>query len=166
MPQVYFGVGVVGDIKSDPKHEGRFTCSVFDYQSFTKPVPFKDKNGNYLESRAGRGYFQRGVRRISEEDFQRILRLAEISAEEEQSDNKELSRIGSAGYATPDMIKKVDAFAMKAAVEELKRAYPGRAVAVQPHNNPGFDILVGAADDPLHIEVKGTQRESPKFFFE
>ncbi|GAG30030.1 unnamed protein product, partial [marine sediment metagenome] len=61
MPQVYFGVGVVGHVRSDDRHPGRYTCDVLDYQPFAVPVPFRRQDGDYLESSAKRGYFQRGV---------------------------------------------------------------------------------------------------------
>jgi hypothetical protein len=56
------------------------------------------------------------------------------------------------------------AFAVRVALEELQRRFPGQAVTELPHNNPGFDIRVGSTDRPLrYVEVKGTQRPAPSF---
>ena len=76
-PQVYFGTGVVGAIKIDPHDSTRLCCDVLDYRAFATPVPFKDSSGGYLEDGGSRrGYFQRGVRKISDTEFQRITTLA------------------------------------------------------------------------------------------
>src|SRR5262249_52697101 len=75
--QVYFGSAVVGAIRNDPKDSNRFHCEVLDYRPFSKPVPFKDPSGRYLERKGGqKGYYRRGVRRISKSEFQKILALA------------------------------------------------------------------------------------------
>lgn len=76
-PQVYFGTGIVGSTKIDPEDSSRLRCDVLDYRAFSTPVPFKDVSGRYLEDGgARRGYFQRGVRRISDAEFRRIIDLA------------------------------------------------------------------------------------------
>jgi hypothetical protein len=47
-----------------------------EYREFPQFIPFKDLSNRYLEfGGARRGYFQRGVRTISEEEFANILAL-------------------------------------------------------------------------------------------
>src|SRR4051794_10323953 len=65
-PQVYLGVGVVGQI-GPSNAPGRLICSIENYTPFHTPVPFRDSDG-YLEpigsvpaDRAGL-YFRQGVR--------------------------------------------------------------------------------------------------------
>jgi hypothetical protein len=168
-PQVYFGVGVVGEIQPDPEADGRLVCSILDYRPFAVPVPFKDGNGEYFEYGAERrGYFQRGVRGLSEEDFRRILEAADASgalATDSVTGGLESEDSGRPPYAVPEIGRAVEDFAVQVANEEIHRRYPDGEIVVQPRNNPGFDILVRGLDDgPLYVEVKGTQRSLPLFF--
>jgi hypothetical protein len=171
--QVYFGVGLVGNIAPDPNHPGRLICDVLDYQSFPAALAFKDINGRYFERGAERrGYFQRGVRAISEDDLRRILEAARtietaqkaVAREADTSPEGLLNRIT---YASPEIARAVEDFAVRVALEELSRGHRECEVERQPHNNPGFDILVttiGRSQERFYVEVKGTQRGSPQFF--
>jgi hypothetical protein len=54
---------------------------------------------------------------------------------------------------------------MTVALDQVTAMHPGHPVHRMPHNNPGFDILVGAAASPVrHVEVKGTTAADPVFF--
>ena len=85
-PQVYFGMGIVGSIQTDAHDTTRLRCDILQYRAFSNAVPFKDSSGRYLEDGGiRRGYFQRGVRRISESEFQRIIALDDGAKGDEQS---------------------------------------------------------------------------------
>jgi hypothetical protein len=74
-------------------------------------------------------------------------------------------RTATAWYASPATLRAVEDFAVRVALDDLRRRYPPAAVERQPRNNPGFDILVrGSSDELLYIEVKGTARGYPQFF--
>jgi len=169
-PQVYFGRGIVGRIWEDEGAEDRFLCEILDFEPFPSPVPFKDAGGVYLETGgARRGYFQRGVRMISEDDFRRILTAAEVEVEATAVDEEE--RLGGEAlsrhprYASTADGKLVEEFAVRWAIEEIRRRYPEASIELQPRNNPGFDVLVrtGPGDSTLFVEVKGS-RGGPRFF--
>ena len=163
-PQVYFGTGIIGAISDDLHEPKRLVCEVLDYQPFLNPLPFKDVHGTYLEAGASRrGYFQRGVRRISEADFDRILELAE-NVHPVQASTVGNAFADSQKYASPEVARAIEEFSVGIAVAELRRRYPAATVTPQPRNNPGFDILVTVTGENLFVEVKGTQRSSPQFF--
>jgi hypothetical protein len=163
-PQVYFGTGIVGAISDDSHEPTRLVCEVLDYEPFLAPVPFKDANGTYLEAGATRrGYFQRGVRRISEAEFNAILTLAGNAPSVHTT--AVASAVGNSHqYASPELARAVEEFSVGIAIAELRRRYPDGVVTPQPRNNPGFDILVNIAGENLFVEVKGTERSSPQFF--
>ncbi len=168
IPQVYFGSGVIGKTAVDGSGEERFVCEVLDYQPFVKPIAFKDANGRYLESGADRrGYFQPGVRTISEDDFRRIIEAAHVTSAQADQVGTLLRDSGvDAGpaYASPAKLKLIEDFSVRVAVEEIQRKFPKAAIAVQPRNNPGFDVLVRVTDAEFYFEVKGTTRSTPQFF--
>lgn len=172
-PQVYFGVGLVGNTAQDPDHQDRLICDVLDYQPFPTVVAFKGIDGRYLETGAERrGYFQRGVRVISDDDLRRILEAAQTPgtppvAMDEESDAPANVPLNRLTYASPETSIAVENFAVRIALEELRRRYHGREAEPQPRNNPGFDILVttvGDSRENLYVEVKGTERKFPQFF--
>ncbi|SDI55459.1 hypothetical protein SAMN05444171_4059 [Bradyrhizobium lablabi] len=77
--QVYFGMGIVGSVTGDTPD--RLRCEVLNYRPFDSPVPFKQGRSGYLEIGGQRkGYFQRGVRSISEAEFAKIADVANIAA--------------------------------------------------------------------------------------
>lgn len=54
---------------------------------------------------------------------------------------------------------------MTTALARCGELWPGAEIERQPHNNPGFDIRVGPADDVVRfVEVKGTTMPRPAFF--
>ena len=178
--QIYFGAGVVGRCEADAKQPDRFTCEILDYRAFSAPVPFKDARGEYLESGAvRRGYFQPGVRAISDGDFARILAAAEVASDAQAGPagsprlaDSNTRAEGSPRYASAEMTRAVEEFAVRVALEEVRRRFPKSVVDVQPRNNPGFDILIaehGGSSGALgtehfYVEVKGTTRTLPVFF--
>jgi len=162
-PQVYFGTGVVGHAMADPAAPDRLICEILDYRPFASLVPFKDERGRYLETGAERrGYFQPGVRTISDVDFRHILEYAAATAIETP-----INSAGGQRYASTQGAREVDDFAIRVAQDELRRRYSGAALDPQPRNNPGFDILLrtaGMRSEILYVEVKGTRGIAPKFF--
>jgi hypothetical protein len=167
-PQVYFGTGVVGEAGPDPTRPDRFSCEILDYRAFATPVPFKKDKGEYYETGAERrGYFQPGVRVISEEDFGRILEAAQQRADAVEAPGPRDVDVVAPRYASPATLRAVDDFAVRVAAEEVRRRYPGATVEPQARNNPGFDILVRQLPLPgghAYVEVKGTTRTVPQFF--
>ena len=164
-PQIYFGSGIVGSIRDDAGYPNRMLCEILDYEPFQMPVAFKDDRGTYLESGADRrGYFQRGVRRISEAEFDSILARADRSSTDPTSGVASPVRPTSPSYASTELARAVEAYSVEVAVAELRRRHPDSVVASQHRNNPGFDVLVTAPGKTLFVEVKGTQRPSPHFF--
>ncbi len=67
-------------------------------------------------------------------------------------------------YASPEKLRALEAFAVRVALDELRRRYSGSTPEPQPRNNPGFDILLRGSDPDLYVEVKGTERGAPLFF--
>jgi len=164
-PQVYFGTGIVGEVRSDPAQTNRLVCDVLDFIPFLQPVPFKDRGGDYLETGAGRrGYFQRGVREVSENDFQKIIRAAQGPALGANGEKVALDRLKRENDISPtsrDGEAAASEFAIKIAVREIEHRYPGRRIQVQPRINPGFSILIPAPPQVLYVGVKGTDRNIP-----
>jgi len=167
-PQYYFGTGVIGEVCMDEGQPDRFLCQILDYGPFETQVPFKTQQGGYLElGGIRRGYFQRGVRVITDGEYQRILESAELSQGQEGKgigvEEKYLESIGPY-YASPQTLRQVEKFAMDVAERWLRTRHPNADVQVLPRNNPGFDILVCGDNQRRYVEVKGTQRSTPVFF--
>lgn len=163
---VYLGTGLVGEIRpsENPEH---FVCAILDYQPFLPPVPFKDEEGQPFEAggSAGGRYYQRGVRSISEAVFNAILSRADVAGHTSIPSDSPRSPIGYHAYASPDVAKAVEEFAMRVALERARVLFPGRKIIQRSHNNPGFDILVEGDGSARHyIEVKGSTAPTPRFF--
>jgi hypothetical protein len=164
-PQVYLGVGVIGDIRPSP-NSGRLICTVEDVELFGSPVPFK-LDGEHLEplggispSVAGR-YFQRGVREIDDETFRRILAVGEAGDPTAGRRRRE----AALPYAPPETARLVDEIAVELALAELRARYPTAQLTEMPHNNPGYDVRVREGGNVIrYVEVKGTLRGEPHFF--
>jgi hypothetical protein len=166
----YLGAGIIGQVQVSER-PGRLVCETLDYTPFPQPIPFRDETGAYLEPHTSRLYFRQGVRRIPQSIYERILERADLSDTWPSSEVPALTRQRGADYppshwygASPDRNTEVDRFAVAVALRELQQRFPGEPVVEQPHSNPGFDIRVGSAEDPVrYVEVKGTQRQSPSF---
>jgi hypothetical protein len=79
----YFGCGVIDEVWLDitvppdaPKRTWKWFCSISDFVPFSAPVPWA-RSGQPLEA-IHRNLFGNGVRRISEELYQEILRMAGV----------------------------------------------------------------------------------------
>src|SRR5690606_14648522 len=101
-------------------------------------------------------------------DFQRILEAAQMeTAKMIVPLHKDGGISLGPAYASPEVLKMIEEFSVRVAVEELRKKYPGASIIVKPRNNPGFDLLVrpqSARGDDLFVEVKGTTRGTPHFF--
>lgn len=167
--QVYFGVGLIGHVGFDPSNENRMLCDILDYRPFAAPVPFKRGATDYWETGAARrGYFQKGVRAISDAEFEQIIAAAGSAAAAEPTlaalwqDHD--SPDGGAVRGSPERTREIERFSVEIVASELRSRHPLALVEVQPRNNPGFDILVEQAGGKLYVEVKGTGRNVPVFF--
>ena len=161
-PQIYFGAGIVGKIYTDADHGSRMRCEVLDYKAFPTPVFFKVGKHGYFEIGGSRkGYFQKGVRRVTEEEFERILVAAEVvaglSPDVSQTDE------ASPGYTSGERLKAIEKYAVDAALKMLRGKFPGVPVIEQARNNPGFDILIKGNSGDSFVEVKGTSGGLPRF---
>ena len=120
-PQVYFGTGIVGTVRPDPTHTGRFLCDVLDYIAFGSPVFFRRGPSDYLESGGERrGYFQQGVRTISEYDFAAIMAAAGAQAAEQAPSPD----IRSSMYGAVENNIEIERFALDQALARLRSRYP------------------------------------------
>ncbi|MHB1576737.1 MAG: protein NO VEIN domain-containing protein [Candidatus Dormibacteria bacterium] len=168
-PQVYLGVGIVGPVRKSPLNPDRWLCDIEDWRPFAEPLRFKDSVGGYYEPGGAQGglYWRQGVQLISESTFLRILRDADACPPFASPDpTKEASAHESdACYGSADLVAAVDQYAIEAAQVVIRQRWPGSQVVVQPHNNPGYDILLGTLDSPERfVEVKGTTLPLPHFF--
>ena len=168
-PQVYLGVGMIGEVRTSTADTKLRVCNIEDWEPFPEPVGFKDASGSHYEPGAVQGglYWRQGVKVISEEVFQRILHhaFAQSVALHPGPALEKPATVRSAGHVSPSSIVEVDKYAIDAAECLAKELWPKLAVTVLPHNNPGYDILVGTADHPeRYIEVKGTVLPVPRFF--
>lgn len=168
--QIYAVLHERQHISTDPNREDRYVCEILDYEPFSAPVPFKNSNDEYLETGAARrGYFQRGVRVISDADFQRILETAQTAVEVNLIAQSPQSaavtvRAGHITYASLAVARAIEEFAVQAALNEIRNRYADCSAEPQPRNNPGFDVLVGGPGGHIYAEVKGTTRSFPQFF--
>lgn len=159
VPQVYFGTGIIGPVRPDPLHPNRSLCEILDYVAFEAPVFFKRGPSDYLESGGERrGFFQRGVRTISEADFAMIVAAAGAQSTEQASPTD----LAFPMYGTAENNIAVEQFAVEQAVAELRARYPGSLITPQVRNNPGFDILIATGSELTYVEVKGTRRPIPR----
>ena len=167
-PQVYLGAGIVGPVRASTMNSDYLVCSIEDWQPFDEPLYFKDSEDRWYEPGAAQGglYWQQGVKPISEDVFVHILRDAAAEAVPlvpSSPAEQGVQRRGLGGYASPVLRAAVDEYAVDAANDVVRGIWPHSSVLVQPHNNPGFDILVGEADQPeRYVEVKGTTLPLPR----
>jgi hypothetical protein len=160
-PQVYLGTGVVGEIRPS-RNPDRLVCEVLDGDRFPEPVPFKDEDGNYLEPGGSRsGYYQQGVRKITEEAFSAIIArgAAAVPPPAPPSRGRPSTR---RPYATPEDAREVELCSRGIVTRYLLESFPAARVVDMPTNNPGFDL---ETDIPglRYVEVKGTRGPRPEF---
>jgi len=168
----YFGTGVIGEVAPSTSTPGRLMCDILDYMPFERTVPIIDETGAYYEVVSTRPNFRQGVRSIDALRLEKILAAGGSVATEVVRPAPGTSGDGAGpgsgsggGFAAPDTRDAVDQYAMQIALAESARRYPGCEIAQMAHNNPGFDIRVGTADEPTrYVEVKGTQAGALVFF--
>ena len=165
-PPGYFGAGVIGGVRTSHSDPSRLECSILDFRPFDRLVAFKDSAGNYLEAHGDRrGYYQVGVRRITDAELSSILTLAQVASPAAEIAVRGLppaqARLGASEAA-----RQVEDYAVDRAVEILHTRYPASVVRVMPRNNPGYDIRVtdDAGSLVRLVEVKGTGQPQPVFF--
>ncbi len=173
----YFGSGIVGEVRAS-QNPGLLECDVLDYRPFDAVVPFKDEAGNRLEPGGeGRMFYRSGVRRISEETFERILELGDhppvsdasrddVAVKPAPDNARQRPRPRHAQYAPSEVARAVEDFAVQRACAWLAARYRGCTVTVMPRNNPGFDIRVTDPQGSVvrFVEVKGTSAGQPSFY--
>jgi hypothetical protein len=72
--------------------------------------------------------------------------------------------VSSSAHAYPLDGAEVDAVGMEVALAHVSSRFPGHVVTQMPHNNPGYDILVGLSAAPVrYVEVKSTRADAPVF---
>jgi putative restriction endonuclease len=78
--RAYYAIARIVDVQPDPKQAGLYYAFVKDYLDFDSPVPVQHQAGYYENALQGddghlnRGAVQRAVRRISEDEFELIVR--------------------------------------------------------------------------------------------
>ena len=161
----YFGTGLVGPVRTSTQDPTRLECEIVDYRPFERAIAFRDASGAYVEPGGARkGYYQRGVRTITEDEFSAILELAKVAAPEAELVAGEVPPV-EAQYGTSEASRLVEEYAVDVVAGKLRAENGPGSVRVMPRNNPGYDIqllLLGR----LHrfVEVKGTAAPAPVFF--
>lgn len=157
-PQVYLGCGTVGP--SRPIADGeRLVCTIDDFALFEPAVPFRDADGYLEPGGTRRGYYQRGVRRVSDAVYARIV-SAGLSREQQTAGPS----AGAGSYALPLEARRIEEISRRAASDVVLRMPGVLRLEAMPFNNPGYDLLAVTADGPKYVEVKGTRGAVPKFF--
>lgn len=158
-PGGYIGCGLIGPVHVS-QNPGNYTCEILDFRPFESAVPLKDFEENYYEADLAAGkvnvYWAQGVRSLAWPAYQSILGAAQTDS---------LLGPDPFSYASPHVSKAVERFSVDLALDWLGQEFPRESVVEMPHNNPGFDILVGASHAPArYVEVKGTQSAIPRFW--
>ena len=163
----YFGVGIIGEINPSPE-AGRHICDILDYRPFEHALPFKDDLGGYREPDGSRkGYYQPGVRTVSDAVFDQIVAAAATAVPPPgttPSPRMQPAR-PARQYASPEHARRVEALSVRLVATALTGRYPGADVREMPHSNPGYDFEVGPAEAvERFVEVKGTVARYVDFF--
>jgi len=161
----YFGAGVIGPVQASRTDPTRLECEILDYRPFERAIPFRAASGHYLEVNGARkGYYQPGVRRITEDELTGILTLADSAPPEAEIVAGDVPPV-EAQYGTSEASRLVEEYAVKQVVALLRERYGNASVREMPRNNPGYDLRV-LFDGKLsrYVEVKGTALAAPVFF--
>lgn len=155
----YIATGTIGDIRPSPV-VGRLICDVLNVVEFPVAVPLRDAAGAYFEADRtfwkDKIYWGQGVRPLSQARLASILDAANAAGGASSVEGQ---------YASSSTAVAVDRIAMQVAMQIVRERFPSHVVKQMPHNNPGYDILVGCHSEPVHfVEVKGTQAAEPIFF--
>lgn len=168
-PQVYFGTGIVGDVRDDVDHPNRMLAEILDYTPFPMPLFFKNTLEEYYEvGGSRRGYFQQGVRRVTDREYEAILKDAAVTfglsdLVAARSPDRD-SNPGEIRYGTSEKNALVERFSLDHVLLHLEQEFPDSKIVEKARNNPGFDIAVYIGSDLEYIEVKGTTSATPQFF--
>jgi putative restriction endonuclease len=129
----YYAIAQIVDVQPDPNHSGLYYAYVEGYLDFDRPVPMRNQTGFYESGLRGddgepnRGAVQRAVRRISEAEFELIVRAG-------------FATIVGAGHASEstarNMALEEPAIFHRPIVEELVR---------RPFRDTAFKLAVRAA---------------------
>lgn len=165
-PGHYSGAGLIGPV-APSENASNSVCEILDYHPFDVDVPLRGPDDHYYEAdpEAGRFgvFWSQGVRRVSERAYERMIAAGWPGGAPDLDGGKATG--GGHGYADATTALAVERYAVEVVLELLRTEHPGIEVVEQARNNPGFDVRVGPADDPLaYIEVKGTQAGEPVFW--
>lgn len=170
-PAGYFGVGVIGPIRSSSAGR-RSVCDLHDVELFSARVPLRDpRTDDYMEIVGpNRVFLQQGVRLISDDILRRVLQLADAGAAggpgsvPRPPDNGGGMSRGGAGFGgDPSVRDATDHYAVERVKELLAEEFPEASIIEEPHNNPGYDIRVSGASSLTYVEVKGTTGPTASF---
>jgi predicted HNH restriction endonuclease len=126
----YFAFGIVGRVMVPQAAGELYNCDFSEYSPFARPVMLRDAAGEYLEPVAPlnnvRGYFQNGVREVSETVFASILHLAGTSFDPTLRDDEQSPNVqsGTEGGRYKVVISKL----------ERDRALRDRAISIHGLN--------------------------------
>jgi hypothetical protein len=163
----YFGVGIIGEVNASPQ-TGRLICDILDYQPFEHALPFKDDLGGYREPEGSRkGYYQPGVRTVSDEVFDQIVAAAALVVPPPVVTPTTRTRRPrpTRQYASAEHARRVEELFVRLVASALVGRYPGADIRQMPHSNPGYDFEVGPPKTvERYVEVKGTIAGYVDFF--
>lgn len=110
------------------------------------------------------GYRRQRVRVVGLDVLERIVAAATLADEgDSAAAGQEAARIKA--YASSELSRRIDAYAMAVAEVEVARRYSGTTVRRMPHNNPGYDLRATAGGRIIrYVEVKGTAGGRGSFF--
>lgn len=77
----YFGYAVIGDVYQDEENSKNYYAEIVDYIPFFSPIKFKTNEGEYFEDPKKSNHWRNGVRKISEERFNKILESSGLNIE-------------------------------------------------------------------------------------
>ena len=167
---MYLGAGIIGQVRESGRDTDRLVCDIEDWEAFPEPLFFKDSSGRYYEPGGDQGgfYWQPGVRLLDDAVYERIVRDAAGTDDEAPTGETRQITADPASptpYATAELAKAVDDYAMTTALRILKGLWPDEVIERQPQNNPGYDVRVGSPSAVVrYVEVKGTTLPRPRFF--
>jgi len=166
----YFGMGKIGPVSSAPN--GRLRCVIEDYKAFASVVPFKigdrylEPGANDRPSRLVGGFFQRGVRLITQATFDEICGFGLKNIQVKKASSMGSPKPSRAAKSKPSKVPKsaetdVHELAMALARAEAKERWPGAKVFNPPPGLP-FSLAVRLPGGTTqHIAVRATAEGNP-----
>ncbi|KYJ97042.1 DUF3883 domain-containing protein [Microbacterium sp. CH1] len=165
-PGHYSGAGLIGPIRLS-ENASNSVCEILDYKQFDVQVPLRGPDDHYYEADPESGRFgvfwSQGVRRVSESAYERMIAAGWPDGTPGRDHATDTD--GVPGYADAATALAVERYAVGIVLDLLHVEHPDVEVVEQARNNPGFDVRVGPAEDPVaFVEVKGTQAGEPVFW--